>query len=540
MPSFRIGTRLLLSFGLLLVFGLLVTLLALWRLHSVDGMAKALVNDKLAKQQLAAHWLGVASTAGGQANAVARSDSLEVADYFGQALQAADRELAAIEQRWSGLPQDAAERDLAAAIARTRTAYLALREQVFKFKVIGKTIDAEQLANGDMAARFRDYQAAIGALAELQKQRAQAIALESEQVYRNSVVLLLGLGAFATALGGALAWRLIRSIVQPLREAAALVERAAAGDLRPGAWHPRQDELGMLLARLQGMNASLAAIVGEVRDGVHAIDGALVDIADDNSKLAQRTVGQAQALKRIAALMEEMRGAVTQNASNARHADALASDATRVAREGGGVVADVVRTMDSIHAASQRVSDIVSVIDGIAFQTNILALNAAVEAARAGEHGRGFAVVAAEVRNLAQRATTAAREVKTVIGASVEEVEAGSRLVNEAGTTMRRIVDGIERVSVLMGDIRTASETQRAGLEEVGNAIDDIDAVTRHNAALVDDAVAATSALRTQSQRVAASVNVFCIEEDGTGIASDEAEAEVLPSAQTVPLRLAA
>jgi methyl-accepting chemotaxis protein len=245
------------------------------------------------------------------------------------------------------------------------------------------------------------------------------------------------------------------------------------------------------------------------------IDAAASEISEDNGKLSVRTSGQARALRHINESMEKITATVKQNAADARHADELAATAAQVAQEGGEVVGAVVQTMNSIHASSQRVNDIIGVIDSIAFQTNILALNAAVEAARAGEHGRGFAVVAAEVRMLAQRSAAAAKEIKSLISTSSGEIAAGSKLAGQAGDTMSRVVEGIQRVSTLMAQIRSASEGQSEGLEQVGKSIDDIDAVTRQNAELVEVAVEATASLLQQSRRVAASVQIFRLGGDG-------------------------
>jgi methyl-accepting chemotaxis protein len=390
-----------------------------------------------------------------------------------------------------------------------------LRDKVFQLKAVGKTIEVEQLAASELATAFRAYEGAIQALADDQKRQANAIAAESNAVYDNSVRILFVLGAAALVLGALLAWALTNSIVKPLRHAAQVASLVAEGDLRATIPVGRSDELGILLNALRRMNESLSDIALEVRDGIHVIDAAASEISEDNGKLSVRTSGQARALRHINESMEKITATVKQNAADARHADELAAAAAQVAQEGGEVVGAVVQTMNSIHASSQRVNDIIGVIDSIAFQTNILALNAAVEAARAGEHGRGFAVVAAEVRMLAQRSAAAAKEIKSLISTSSGEIAAGSKLAGQAGDTMSRVVEGIQRVSTLMAQIRSASEGQSEGLEQVGKSIDDIDAVTRQNAELVEVAVEATASLLQQSRRVAASVQIFRLGGDG-------------------------
>ncbi|MBS0308121.1 MAG: cache domain-containing protein, partial [Proteobacteria bacterium] len=258
-----------------------------------------------------------------------------------------------------------------------------------------------------------------------------------------------------------------RSIVRPLQEAVAVADRVAHGDLTSDINVERDDETGQLLASLKHMNASLAKIVGEVRSGTESIGSASAQIASGNMDLSSRTEQQASSLEETASSMEELTSTVKQNADNARQANSLAMSASEVAMQGGQVVGQVVQTMGAINDSSKKIVDIIGVIDGIAFQTNILALNAAVEAARAGEQGRGFAVVAAEVRSLAQRSAGAAKEIKALIGDSVEKVDAGSKLVDQAGATMQEVVDSIRRVTDIMGEITAASQEQTSGIEQI-------------------------------------------------------------------------
>jgi methyl-accepting chemotaxis protein-1 (serine sensor receptor) len=271
----------------------------------------------------------------------------------------------------------------------------------------------------------------------------------------------------------------------------------------------RHDEIGQLLAALDAMNRSLAGIVGDVRRGTDTIAAASDQIAAGSQDLSARTEQQATSLEETAASMEELTSAVKHNADNARQANTLAAAASGVAGRGGDVIRAVVGTMGEISASSRRIAEIIGVIDGIAFQTNILALNAAVEAARAGEQGRGFAVVATEVRNLAQRSAAAAREIKHLIDHSVERVEAGGRLVEQAGATMHEIVASVHRVTDIMGEITSASAEQTAGIGQINVAVAQMDQVTQQNAALVEEAAAAAGAMRDEAKRLAASVGVF-------------------------------
>jgi len=303
-----------------------------------------------------------------------------------------------------------------------------------------------------------------------------------------------------------------RSIRIPLARAVDLAHTVAAGDLTTVIDARGNDETAQLLMALREMNASLSGIVGEVDTGIRTIASASTEIANGNNDLSSRTEQQAGSLQETAATMEELTGAVQQNATNARHASGLASEAAAVARRGGAVVAQVVDTMDAIDASARRIADIIGVIDGIAFQTNILALNAAVEAARAGEQGRGFAVVAGEVRNLAQRSAAAAREVRELIDDSVSKVGAGSELVRQAGGTMHEIVASVTRVNDIIGEIASAGEQQQAGIAQVNQAIAEMDDATQQNAALVEQAAAAAAAMNEQARHLGQVFSVFKVD----------------------------
>ncbi|MEB0140892.1 MULTISPECIES: methyl-accepting chemotaxis protein [unclassified Undibacterium] len=321
---------------------------------------------------------------------------------------------------------------------------------------------------------------------------------------------LIGGGITTAALAMLIAFWLARNIVTPIREAVELAKKVAQGDLTVQVMvASTSNETGELLAALRDMNTALVTVVGEVRLGTDTIAAASGQIASGNLELSSRTEAQASALEQTASSMDELTGTVKQNADNARQANVLAMSASEVAIKGGVVVTQVVDTMSSINASSKKISDIIGVIDGIAFQTNILALNAAVEAARAGEQGRGFAVVASEVRNLAQRSASAAKEIKTLIADSVEKVEVGTRLVDQAGTTMNQIVDSVRHVTDIMVEITAATQEQTSGIDQINQAIIAMDNATQQNAALVEEAAAAAQSLQDQANSLVQVVSVF-------------------------------
>jgi methyl-accepting chemotaxis protein len=326
-----------------------------------------------------------------------------------------------------------------------------------------------------------------------------------ERAFAMGAVLVL----VALASGGLVAWRTIVSIRVPIRNALKVAERIAQGDLTSSIPPQADNELGRLLKVVSAMQERLRTLVGEIRDSAESIQVASTEVASGNANLSHRTELAASNLQQTASSMEQLTGTVRQSADSALQANQLAATASSVATRGGEVVAQVVSTMDQINASSRKIADIIGVIDGIAFQTNILALNAAVEAARAGEQGRGFAVVASEVRSLAQRSATAAKEIKTLIGTSVERVAEGSALVDRAGSQMGEVVTAIRRVTDIVGEISGASAEQSQGVGQVGEAITQIDQVTQQNAALVEESSAAAESLKVQAQHLVQAVSAF-------------------------------
>jgi len=355
-------------------------------------------------------------------------------------------------------------------------------------------------------------------ISDEEKQNAAAIA-QAEQDYNSAKKLMYMFGAAALFVGMAAAWLIVRSLLKQLggepRYAVQIAERIAAGDLSVPIRLADKDQHSLMHAMYE-MQKGLADIVGMVRSGTDTIATASRQIASGNMDLSSRTEAQAGSLEETASSMEELTSTVKQNADSARQANILAQSASEVAVKGGTVVSEVVRTMGSINTSSRKIVDIIGVIDGIAFQTNILALNAAVEAARAGEQGRGFAVVATEVRNLAQRSAEAAREIKHLIDDSVTKVDVGAKLVDQAGVTMEEIVVSIKRVTGIMSEIMMASQEQTAGIEQINEAIVQMDDVTQQNAALVEEAAAAATALQNQADDLSELVSTFQLSSEKT------------------------
>jgi methyl-accepting chemotaxis protein-1 (serine sensor receptor) len=371
---------------------------------------------------------------------------------------------------------------------------------------------AGEILQGPLKETYPPVRASAEALVQLQLDVAKGEFEAAQSRYvtvRNVAIIVMLAGVLLAAMIG---YWLIRAIAGPLNEAVRVAESVAAGDLTQNIEVRSQDETGKLMQAMKNMNESLVHIVGQVRNGTETIAVASREIATGNADLSSRTEEQASSLEETASSMEELTSTVKQNAENARQANQLVGSTAEVAVKGGRVVGQVVDTLASIKDSSRKISDIIGVIDGIAFQTNILALNAAVEAARAGEQGRGFAVVASEVRNLAQRSAGAAKEIKALIEDSVGKVDAGGRLVDEAGKTMDEIVSSVKRVTDIMGEIAAASQEQSAGIEQVSQAITQMDNVTQQNSALVEEAAAAAESLQDQAGKLAEAVSVFRLE----------------------------
>jgi methyl-accepting chemotaxis protein len=445
--------------------------------------------------------------------AVAKAVNLEDAGQRSAAMDSVDANIATISKLWgqyTQIPMSEKERTLVAQITASRKAFVdgGLLPAVAAIRA-NDNAQAIQLLNGPMTQLY----ASLNALGVQLINEQQAAALTEYQASQATfelvrAVCLAGL-AFGLIMAALVGYLLVRAIVRPIEQAVKIAGAVAQGDLTQTIEVTSTDETGRLLQALKDMNDSLVRIVGQVRTGTDNIATASSEIAAGNLDLSSRTEQQAGSLEETASSMEELTSTVKQNADNARQANALATSASEVAGKGGAVVAQVVQTMGAINTSATRIVDIIAVIDGIAFQTNILALNAAVEAARAGEQGRGFAVVAGEVRSLAQRSAAAAKEIKVLIDDSVEKVHHGSELVDRAGTTMAEIVQSVNRVTDIMAEITAASQEQTAGIEQINGAVAQMDQVTTQNAALVEQASAAATSLQEEAAKLAQTVGEF-------------------------------
>ena len=394
-------------------------------------------------------------------------------------------------------------------VAEMRTTVLGAVAKVAELKKSGDADAAQAYATQQLTPLVSQYLQTQDAFIQVLEQRSASERTAAND--RRMSIALQGLliSTVIFALGLFLAWYLVRSITQPLQRAVGLADAIAGGDLTADAHDERKDELGHLLRSLSAMAARLRGVVGEVRSGVESVSTASTQIAMGNQDLSARTEQTAANLQQTAASMEQLTATVTQSADTARQANQLAGTAAQAATRGGEVVGQVVASMEQITSSSRKIADIIGVIDSIAFQTNILALNAAVEAARAGEQGRGFAVVASEVRSLAGRSADAAKEIKALIDASVQNVQTGSQQVAQAGSSMTDIVSSVQRVSDLIGEITAAASEQRDGIAQVNQAVTNLDQMTQQNAALVEESTAAATAMRDQAQHLAQVVSVF-------------------------------
>jgi methyl-accepting chemotaxis protein len=515
--GFTIGKRLAIGFGSVLVLMVVLAGLAIQRVGQIDGILTRINDVNSVKQRYAINFRGSVHDRAIALRDVVLATSPEATKAHVELIGKLD----ANYQKSAG-PLDALFADSKDLLPEEKEALAAIKDverrtqplitQVIALRQADNLPEAAALLDKQAAPAFVEWLASVNRLIDLEEKLNNVAAREARGLTGSFLAWMLALLAVATGVGAIAAWAISRGLLRQLGGqpdyAATIAGAIAGGDLSVTIATDADDRSSLLFA-MKGMRDSLVSIVSQVRAGTLTIAGASAEITAGNQDLSGRSERQAGTLEETASSMEELTGTVRQNADNARQANALSESASKVAQRGGAVVAQVVETMASINASSKQIAEIIGVIDGIAFQTNILALNAAVEAARAGEQGRGFAVVAGEVRNLAQRSAAAAREIKGLISDSVAKVDDGAKLVDEAGSTMEEIVTSVKRVTDIMGEISLASQEQSAGIEQVNRAIGQMDETTRQNAALVEQAGTAASALQEEAENLARLVSIF-------------------------------
>ncbi len=505
----QIATKLWLFIAAITLGICAVAVVGMGRSTAILGEGRQLQDIAVELVQITTEWNGLTQTvaARNQAILLAEGDTLETA--FKSSVEADSARIGELHKRIEAMPLTAADKAQMEKIAQLRKQVIELRTKARELKQGGNHAGALEILNTQYKPTVEAYVAAQRTMVEMQQLRVREIQNDIEQRrQRNVLGIMVGLVLIVILIGVGTRW-LVYSIRQPLDTANALAARIAAGDLSAGVDTHRADEFGRLLDSLNHMHESLGRMVSEVRGSTDSIATASAEIAQGNADLAHRTEQTSANLQATASSMDHLTGTVQHSAENAHQASQLAASASTVAQRGGEVVTQVVQTMQQIDASSKKIADIISVIDGIAFQTNILALNAAVEAARAGEQGRGFAVVASEVRALAGRSAEAAREIKSLIVTSVEKVESGTLLVTQAGSTMDEIVQSVRRVADVIGEITAAASEQSSGIAGVNQSIGELDQMTQQNAALVEQSAAAAESLREQAERLKQAVAVF-------------------------------
>ena len=532
-----IGKRLAFGFGSVLALMAVLAGLAIHRVGQIDDILIHINDVNSVKQRYAINFRGSVHDRSIAIRDVVLAATSATAQRHADLIKKLDddyqRSAAPLDQLFAArgdiLPE---EKQALAAIKDVEARTQPLIAKLVALRQADNTAEATELLDKQARPAFVEWLASVNRLIDLEEMLNNDAAAHARALSHSFFAWMLALLAVAAAAGAAAAWFISRGLLRQLGGqpdyAVGIAGAIAAGDLSVPI-ETRADDRSSVLYAMKGMRDSLVNIVGQVRAGTLTIANASTEIAAGNQDLSERSERQAGTLEETASSMEELTGTVRQNADNARQANTLAESASAVAQRGGAVVAQVVQTMASINDSSKQIAEIISVIDGIAFQTNILALNAAVEAARAGEQGRGFAVVAGEVRSLAQRSAAAAKEIKTLISDSVAKVDDGAKLVDEAGSTMEEIVTSVKRVTDIMAEISHASQEQSAGIEQVNRAIGQMDEATQQNAALVEQAGAAASALQDEAANLARLVSIFKLDAQA---ARPSASGAVVPAAR--------
>jgi methyl-accepting chemotaxis protein len=509
MKNLKIGTRLVAGFVIVLALMVIMALTSSWQLYGVDRASDNMASDIVPMELAARNWLGHTKLNGERAYLLAIGINPEDEAEISARMKETSATITTIQKTLLSKELDQNEKAMLETIHGNRKQYIEVRNEISRLRKAGQAAESRQMIQSRMKPLYNTYVGSIEKFAEYQHTLTQKANQSITDTYHSGLMIIAILTASAVLFGMIIAWRLTRGITRPLNLAVQVAQTVAAGNLTSKIRVDSKDETGQLMEALKNMNESLLKMVSNVRNSADAISTAASEIASGNQDLSSRTEQQASALEETASSMEELTSTVRQNGDNAHRANQLASTATNIAIKGGEANTRVVSTMQEIHDAAHKIEEIISVIDGIAFQTNILALNAAVEAARAGEQGRGFAVVASEVRSLAQRSAEAAREIKLLISNSVATIATGGAMVQEANQTMEEIVTSIRRVNDIMNEITMATQEQVHGIEQVNTAVTEMDTVSQQNAALVEEAAAAAESLQDQARGLVQAMSIF-------------------------------
>jgi methyl-accepting chemotaxis protein len=504
----KLGARLGLGFGVVLLLAAMISLVGWSRLATtLDNIDRAHVATDRA--ELTQRWEALTLLNVNRTLAIAKSDGhAEVKAHYAPLIKATSAEISEMQKKLEAEIASDKERALFQAITDHRKVYVGSRDNIFGLLEI-EDPGAKVALNDQLLPAAERYLAAIHAFQLHQREVADVLDHETTSMAQQARLILIALGIACLGIGATFAWLITRSVTEPLNRAAQVTRVMASGDLTQQVSSSGRDEVAELIGSLSDMQSALRRIVHDIHVSTDSIATASSEVAAGSLDLSGRTEQAASSLEQTASSMEQISGTIKHTADSARMATQLAQGAVDAATQGGQVVSQVMSTMQAITESSKRIADIIAVIDGIAFQTNILALNAAVEAARAGEQGRGFAVVAGEVRALAHRVAEAAKEVRTLISTSVEQVSSGSTLVQDAGASMNAIVESVQRVNDIIDEISTAASEQSDGISQVNAAVTQMDQMTQQNAALVEQSAAAAESLKDQSSRLTEVISVF-------------------------------
>ena len=539
--QFTVAQKLWSLVGCLLVGLLLVTAGSLLYLNGVSATIAQQVQRAQAAASLANEWRHLTELSSDRSIVAAISSEENLVEQQRKLMSEGIARINDLQKQVAELAGDELSRKSLEQVAQARKKTLEINSAVQKVRSDSDFATAYDIVEKQLRPVTQEYMAAQQAFVKLQEQRRSQAIVDGERSQNNAYIVIAAVCGVIVLLGLVTASLILRTITRPLHDAVTLADRIADGDLTVNVQIDRHDELGRLLKSLNAMAERLRSVVGQVRSGVESVSSASGQIASGNQDLSARTEQTAANLEETAASMEELTATVTQSADTARQANQLASTAAQAAEQGGQVVHQVVQSMGQITDSSRKIADIIGVIDSIAFQTNILALNAAVEAARAGEQGRGFAVVAGEVRSLAQRSAEAAKEIKQLITTSVDNVQSGSEQVERAGQSMAEIVASVRRVSDLIGEITASSTEQRDGINQVNQAVSNLDQMTQQNAALVEESSAAAQSMQEQARRLSDVVAVFKLGQDAAAFRVPAAAAirPVMPSMKPATAKVA-